>query len=404
MFTFTTRKNYQLLCSLTFFFGLITPWSALAAPQSNILIKTCADLQNIKNDLAGNYVLVADIDCSGVSFNPIGSFTSDLMNSFKGTLQGNGHKILNLHISSTDPDAFVGLFAAANQASISDLIFDHPQIVGINYVGTLVAYALNTTINNAHIEQGSVAVPNSYSGDNRYMGGLVGFMSGYWMYDSSILNSSSSATVQGSIYAEYMGGLVGAIDCGTVDNSHVTGSIQGGNSSGNGRIGDLAGTLAGSVQNSYATGNVTTDNSTYVGGLIGEYSDCNGLANISNSYASGAVKGHSYVGGLIGASYSYSGWITNSYATGNVSGDSKSGGLIGFNLNPNLVYNSYWDTQTSGLSISAGGTGKTTAEMHQKSTYVDWDFLNIWDITDGDSYPWLRSSSDTKVKQKIHQP
>ena len=53
------------------------------------------------------------------------------------------------------------------------------------------------------------------------------------------------------------------------------------------------------------------------------------------------------------------------------------------------VFDSFWDTETSGQAVSAGGTGKTTAEMQQQGTFdPPWDFTNIWDIAGG--YPFLR--------------
>jgi len=75
---------------------------------------------------------------------------------------------------------------------------------------------------------------------------------------------------------------------------------------------------------------------------------------------------------------------------------------------------SFWDTQTSGKSISNGGTGKTTSEMKTESTYTDagWDFEietengteNHWDIDDkdallNDGYPFLSwENGDTIAK------
>jgi len=59
----------------------------------------------------------------------------------------------------------------------------------------------------------------------------------------------------------------------------------------------------------------------------------------------------------------------------------------------------FWDTQTSGQIISAGGTGKTTAEMQTAKTFLDagWDFVgetksgteDIWWILEGNDYPRL---------------
>jgi hypothetical protein len=54
----------------------------------------------------------------------------------------------------------------------------------------------------------------------------------------------------------------------------------------------------------------------------------------------------------------------------------------------------FWDTQTSGQETSAGGTGKTTAQMMTLSTFTsaDWDFSDI----DGDAADWmmLRENED----------
>jgi len=65
----------------------------------------------------------------------------------------------------------------------------------------------------------------------------------------------------------------------------------------------------------------------------------------------------------------------------------------------------FWDTQTSGRTWSAWGTGKTTAEMQIASTFLDagWDFVDetangsedIWWILEGQDYPrlWWEASN-----------
>jgi hypothetical protein len=75
-----------------------------------------------------------------------------------------------------------------------------------------------------------------------------------------------------------------------------------------------------------------------------------------------------------------------------VSGDDPVGGLVGDDLK-GTVKDSFWDIQTSGQAASAGGTGKTTAEMQMESTFTDagWDFVeetangteDIWWILEG---------------------
>jgi hypothetical protein len=51
------------------------------------------------------------------------------------------------------------------------------------------------------------------------------------------------------------------------------------------------------------------------------------------------------------------------------------GGLVGGNWGN--VAASFWDIETSGQTTSDGGTGKTTAEMHDPNTFIDsgWDFV-----------------------------
>ena len=63
------------------------------------------------------------------------------------------------------------------------------------------------------------------------------------------------------------------------------------------------------------------------------------------------------------------------------------------------ILNSFWDIETSGQTISSGGTGLTTAEMQTESTFTDagWDFVgetangteDIWWILEGQDYPRL---------------
>ena len=118
---------------------------------------------------------------------------------------------------------------------------------------------------------------------------------------------------------------------------------------------------------------------------------------MSNSYATGSVSGSGGVGGLLGAN---NGTVTNSYSTGSVSGANGVGGLIGYS--EGIVSNSFWDIETSGQSTSAGGTGKTTAQMKDIATFsgAAWtigavdnlserDTFYIWNIVDGVTYPFL---------------
>ena len=82
-----------------------------------------------------------------------------------------------------------------------------------------------------------------------------------------------------------------------------------------------------------------------------------------------------------------------------VSGNGHVGGLVGNSNRNDMWWYSFWDIETSGQSISAGGIGKTTVEMQTASTFLEawWDFVDetangtedIWWIDEGQDYPRL---------------
>jgi hypothetical protein len=153
----------------------------------------------------------------------------------------------------------------------------------------------------------------------------------------------------------------------------------------------------GSIIGCYSTGSVTGH--AWVGGLVGYSED----STISNSYATGSVSGYSQVGGLVGwvCLYEEESVVSNSYSTGNVAGDVYVGGLVGLNED-GTVSNSFWDTETSGQATSDGGTGRTTDQIKDITTFsgAAWEITTvanpgarnpsyIWNIVDGQTYPFL---------------
>jgi hypothetical protein len=155
-------------------------------------------------------------------------------------------------------------------------------------------------------------------------------------------------------------------------------------------VAGLVGWNAGNVTHCYSTGKVS-GTQYYVGGLIGT-----NRGTITDCYSAGNVDGNDYVGGLVGANGFFKSWyigvITNCYSTASVSGTKNVGGLLGYNGPESVVTASFWDIETSGEPNSAGGEPKTTAEMKTISTFISagWDFIEIWGIGEGQTYPYLR--------------
>ena len=230
---------------------------------------------------------------------------------------------------------------------------------------------------------GSTAFAGTFDGNGHKIthftnGGLFGVNHG------SIKNLGlENFTVSGSAF---VGGLVG-YNGYSISNCYSTGTVSGGsNSSYVGGLVGYNGYSNSNISNCYSTGAVSgSSDSQGVGGLVGR----NGY-NISNCYSTGAVSGTYDVGGLVGYN---DGSISDCCSTGMVTGTSNVGGLVGYNYNSTgIIVSSFWDTQTSGWMTSAGGEGKTTAEMKKMSTFVeaDWDFIEIWGIGENQTYPYLR--------------
>jgi hypothetical protein len=192
---------------------------------------------------------------------------------------------------------------------------------------------------------------------------------------------------------------VGLVDCDVDEGSNATGSLIGllkggtvsncwsyyGTVSGGFRSGGLIGQVSsGTVNSCFTEGGQISAEYNYSGGLAGE-----NKGDISNCYAMCSVgDSEGIVGGLVG--YNNGGNITFSYSTGPITGDWGLGGLVGDNTGS--VNSSFWDVESSGLSYSSGGSGKTTEQMQTSETFTDsgWDFTTpIWTICESLDYPRL---------------
>jgi hypothetical protein len=344
--------------------------------ENPYLIYTAEQMNTIgtePNDWDKHFKLMADIDLSiytGDEFNIIGNYTTH----FTGGFDGNGHNILNLTYCSTEEDK-VGLFGYVygggfeNRTIIKDLGLIDPNIdAGTgDYVGALVGYFFEGTITGCYVQDGSLSGGNC-------VGGLVGGTPDVPVNDfprRDIRNCFTTTTnVSGT---ENVGGLIGFY------NGYMPFRLQE-----RYKIREYY-----EITGCYAISDVLGTEK--VGGLIGHVI----YGSISNCYSRGSASGNSFVGGLIGINQ---GMIKNCYSTSHVEGQLNTGGLIGsftsipFDLYDGQVNESFWDIETSGQATSAGGISKTTAEMKKKATFENWDFTEVWDIAENQTYSFLRYS------------
>ena len=173
-------------------------------------------------------------------------------------------------------------------------------------------------------------------------------------------------------------GLVG-FNGGRIWACYATGQVRAGNAGG------LVSSNSGTISGSYAAVRVTGQ-SHHAGGLAAYNS-----GTITASYATGPVSGGVATGGLVGT---HSVTLTGSYATEPVSGGVATGGLVGASIGRgavNRVTTSSWDTTTSGLTTSAGGTGRTTTALQATTGST-----TTWDHGTASQYSALRGKGDWK--------
>jgi hypothetical protein len=360
----------------------------------------------ILNVHASGYI--TDVTAGGL----IGYLVDGIVDNSSASGNVSGCAGLVCHMESENKDALINnSYATGNVDGLGSTL---GGLVG--YMNSAISGVKITLISNSY----AVGNVTPYTSGGVYIGGsAVGGLVGGSTYRGFFENTSAYGTVKGSI----AGGLVGSLvtspnqaDLGfSIKKSSAHGTVicngsqfpnNGAGSASNG-VGGLVGsissgtngaTIGSVIQSSYATGNVIAVRcaSTVAGGLVGGVGaglSNSGLALISNSYAIGSVSSNATAnvngtGGLIGRVTNVS--ILNSYSTGAVSSSSGAivGGLVGVS-NYSSTSSSYWDTQTSGQATSAGGAGKTTSQMQQQSTFIGWDFSNVWEMLPA-NYPSLR--------------
>ena len=323
-----------------------------------------------------NYIQTAGIDASSTSLWTGGGWLSIGTASIKftGVYNGQEHKINGLYINRTGLSGNnSGLFGFTENAEIINLTLEGINITGRTTVGGIAANNGGDIIN-CYVSGSVTGISN--------IGGVAGNNTGNIQVCVSTITVTAAGINAGGIAGSNAGYI---LNCGSTATVNNTGAINSTNGGG------VAGLNTGYIIRCYSTGSINGNE--VAGGLVAE-----NQGQISDSYSSGPVEGILGVGGLIG--YNSTGTVSKSYSTGRVTATEDYGGLVGFNEGI-VEANSFWDTETSEQTASDGGTGKSTAEMKSRATFIDagWDFHCetsngtdfIWGINavDNNGYPFL---------------
>jgi hypothetical protein len=315
----------------------------LSSPGAIHLLQT----QNI--DAAETHLWTLSVGQGGQT---IGNFPNE---PFNGVYDGGGHVIQNLLIRRNAPISNVALFAYAHSATIKNLGLVNVEISGGNYSAGLVANVSNSIISNCF-------VTGKITGQD-YVGGLAAQTSvtgDPYLNQMIITDSYTSVDISGK---HYLGGLVG---------QHNYRSL---------------------ITRSYSTGVVKGKH--YVGGLLGR---SNYYARINNSYSLTRVMGQLYAGGLTGESSV--GRTDSSYTAGYVHVTLDTAGALFGKAGPSdSIRYCYWNQDIhswpgiyySRSSVSNDIVGNSQSQMLEQGNFSYLDFQSIWNIHEGQTYPWLRN-------------
>lgn len=287
-------------------------------PDGYVGVYTKLDLDAIRNNLSGNYILMNDIEFSDEDFLGNGQFYNNgngwasIGNSetpFTGVFDGNGYCVHGLEISSSVTDSpYIGLFGY-NKGSIKNIITVSGQIdithaSNTAYVGMVVGYSEGAIKNCKSV--GTISVESTilratYETPYSYVGGITGFSTGTLSICENACNIQATPSVIG--YAEavaYLGGVAGSTNTGTVSKCINSGAIT------------LTPTL-----------DANTGITVYAGGILGQSngntSGCDNTGSViieefkASSTSSVAIEAKFYVAGIIG------------YSTGTITGSNNAG-------------------------------------------------------------------------------
>jgi filamentous hemagglutinin family protein len=217
--------------------------------QAFTLLYSMSDVQNIANNLKGNYALADSVNASSTTnWQPLGVATNNTIlnngNGFSGVFEGLGNTITNFTVNSgtSQSNQYTGLFGDTT-GYIQNVGLTSGSVSGADYIGGLAG--INGGIIDHAYFTGSVAgIMLQGNGDfSSDVGGLVGANMGV------IFRSYSSAMINGGNGSQDVGGLAG--DGGTIVQSYATGAVTGGS-----EVGGLVGYSGGLISNSFATGSV----------------------------------------------------------------------------------------------------------------------------------------------------
>ena len=385
-----------------------------SVPAGYTGIYTAEDLKNIRDNMRGKYILMNDIDLSGIDWVPLEAPSTAIAPDFDGILDGNGYTIRNL---SCTGESKAALFES-NSGIIKNLALT--GTVTLNNTRYLSASAAGLcSSNDKTIENCTVAatITNAGSTYTTKVAGISSYNFGtisHCRFTGTIQAGSGTEALGG--WSEITAGGIAASCFGTLTACEMTGNLILHGQVSKVSAGGLFAYGSSSLDQCRVTGTISLTGSAknptlVIGGLAGEtgyqeqYTDCSFNGKLSIALALSGSGGSYHVGGLFGESNSAA-TIQNCYVSGTIldSSTAEDGSLTVAGTPAWCIGELYWGSEKvlSGLyypsgtfdavarQVPAEGTpGGFTAvplsSMASKATFPAYDFSSVW--TMGQSYP-----------------
>jgi uncharacterized membrane protein (UPF0136 family) len=180
------------------------------------------NMANYYNNVSGEpdpyyYIMVNNINLPSSDFTPIGMNHSETGEPFNGHFNGNGYVISGLTITGNLDNR--GLFGVTSDATITSLGLQGVTISGNTNIGGLIGEE-NENTGGSSISD--CWVSGTVTGNN-CVGGLIGA----YYSEGNISNCYSTASVSCDASSTDIGGLIGHIQDGSIDNCFASGAVTG---------------------------------------------------------------------------------------------------------------------------------------------------------------------------------
>ena len=376
-------------------------------PEDPYIISTAEQLDAVRDNPSASYKLVRDIDLKDYlnqknnpkGWEPIGrpSYAG-----YEGTFDGGGHKISGLWMDRTDERntalfGYLGYNSASSVVKNLNIEIDSEKsLLGGSQCGGLCAVNYGSIIG-CSVSGGSVCGKSELGKFVGYNYGIIKncYTTGEKVYNIAMTSSTDMGGFVGTCYGS--GSLIE--DCfSTCDIQLQTDYYA--------FIGGFMGACMynGKTSRCYSRGNVYYNSTGRYASSIGGFSSIISNASVDNCYFMGNIVGNTSSTGGFAGSLIKGGDLKNSYASCEEVNSSENGfkEVFIYKAQENEGGNAkgcYYDSDKGikkaydkANNSTVEAYGKTTEEMYKKATYEGWDFDTVWDIKEGESYPYLRSS------------